>query len=368
MIAAACALVLHACGGDDLPGDPKAVVELWPIPSQGRPPPPPTTAGSAGSSVPPRQPFVPPATVFDSGIGSDEDAGPPMDPDPTLALLDPEQVYLFGTMSEGTCNRLAIAPVLAPDHALVGFACETTVEGVIRPSDGRLIYSRWSAGSYLVHAFHCDGCVYASSRTPYPASPIANDEWLPAPTCATPGATVTDYAVAIDGEIIIGCSDRSWYRGDGAQIAGIAGAPNPLLGHGGSALVSDGVVDLASGMLAPFDGLGDRAWLTTRVREDGYWIAAQPMDDPAVPPELWKIAFDGTATLLGMYPSPPPNQQAYRGYKLDGVGRLVQFARSLNSSSETIIRRDIDGASEVIYDEADDPVVKIHLSSLFTGP
>jgi hypothetical protein len=35
---------------------------------------------------------------------------------------------------------------------------------------------------------------------------------------------------------------------------------------------------------------------------------------------------------------------------------------------EVIVRRTPDGVSEVVYSEADDPRVKFHMSTIFTGP
>jgi hypothetical protein len=81
------------------------------------------------------------------------------------------------------------------------------------------------------------------------------------------------------------------------------------------------------------------------------------------------VAFDGEASALGTYPDPPDMQQIGAYSALDGEGRLVQFASDLSESfRDTIVRRSVDGESAVIYDEVNAPVVKLHISQLFTGP
>jgi hypothetical protein len=365
-------LAQTACSDDD---DANAPVDLWPIPNVGsgsyRPP-----RGYAGSSS--AGDFAPPPRAGRGGSGgsgsggsgdsvaSDEDAGPAMEPDPTLALLDPEEVYIFGTLSEGACYLDAIAPVLAPDRALVGFDCGARASHTyVRPTDGRLIYS--IAGEGSVHAFECDGCVHATAGMAYPSDPTANDE--PVMTaCDRAAAFLMTFQVAADGETVARCHDDRWYRADGSEFA--AGISSALLrlGHAGTALIADGVLDLATAEVAPLSGLAELAPLCVRAREDGYWAAVQPADAAAMP-ELWHVGFDGAAELLGTYPEPPPNQSVMFESELDGEGRLVQFASDTTETfRDTIIRRDIEGASELIYDEADDPVVKLHISGLFTGP
>jgi hypothetical protein len=85
--------------------------------------------------------------------------------------------------------------------------------------------------------------------------------------------------------------------------------------------------------------------------------------------ELWQIDFDGGTRVLGAYPPPPANQNATYQAKLDGEGALFEMASDTSASfRDTIIRRTLDGGSDVVYSEGWKPLLKIHISSLVTGP
>ena len=360
----ACCLALIACGdeGGNDGKDPHAEIELWPIP----------TAGSVVPIMNPRAADVPSGgagqfsgSPRDAAVPSDpvaeEDAGPP---DPDRSFFDPEQVYLFGTLSEGACYRDAVAPVEAPSDAVVGFACDANEStGWIRPTDGRLLYTDGQLQDTVV-VFTCDGCTKVTAGDPYPTDPLANDDRIELPC---PGAALRiGYQLAPNGRVYHLCND-GWYDQDGDRIPTREAYLIVHLGPDDTALLSNNVLDLTSGEMAPLSGLADLDPLAARALEDGYWIAIQ--SSATEPTELWHVALDGTATQLGTYPPLPANQSGPYGAKLDGQGRLFQMARDTTESSrDTIVRRSIDGQSQVVYDEADDPLVKIHISSLFTGP
>lgn len=361
-------LLFAACSSEDDAsgpgGGPDAPVFLWQIPNVGLPIERPLEPDRPDPTTPSFDAGAPP-----SGPVVGEDAGPKMAPDPTLDQLDPDEVYILGTLSQGACYLDAIAPVLAPDEALVGFECGTVFAyPVVRPGDGRMIYSAGGAVD-AIYAFRCDGCTYVSSAADYPSDPLANDEPIPTPSCAA-DAFSGGFAVTADGAVAYRCDDGLWYgEGDEPFATPMDVSFRPLsFGHEATALLADGVVDLESGDYAPFTGLTQPNVIAQRAVEDGYRIAVQPTDIDQ-PPELWHVAFDGTATSLGAFPAPPADQEVRAESALDGEGRLVQFAQDTTETfRDTIIRRSMDGESAVIYDEADDPVVKLHISSLFTGP
>ena len=369
-----------ACGDPVGPGDrgdADAPVELWPLPRSGRTDVrvPFALAGASAAGRGGRAGEGVSGTSANGGAGAggngdgDVDAGTLPVGDPTLDQLDPDEVYIFGTLSEGACYLDAIAPVLAPDRALVGFDCSASL-GVayIRPDDGRMIYAQFG-GRDAVYGFRCDGCSYVTGPADYPDAPLANDEPMPTPACDA-SAFMGQFTVTAEGELAYRCQDGQWYDADGEALAGLRVDPASLLsiGHEHTALLTDGVVDLETGELAPWEGLTQPRVIAVRAVPDGYWIAVQP-EDAMQPPELWEVAFDGTAMSLGVYPDPPADQEVLSQRRLDGEGRLVQFARDTTEVfRDTIIRRSIEGESAVIYDEADDPVVKLHISNLFTGP
>lgn len=93
------------------------------------------------------------------------------------------------------------------------------------------------------------------------------------------------------------------------------------------------------------------------------------MNDPG----LWLIRADSAAELTGLYPPPPAGTilrtQVRGSTVLSADGELFSIAtESANPGRDLIVRRTIDGTSEIVYDEDDDPLVKLHASSLVTGP
>jgi hypothetical protein len=102
-----------------------------------------------------------------------------------------------------------------------------------------------------------------------------------------------------------------------------------------------------------------------RAREDGYWVVL-PSSDRL---ERWHVAFDGTATLEGMYPALSRELVTDGASRLDGRGRLVQFAVHIaHRDSSVIVRSSLGGDNEMLYDEQANPLVRSGARDLFTGP
>ena len=86
-------------------------------------------------------------------------------------------------------------------------------------------------------------------------------------------------------------------------------------------------------------------------------------------PELWTIDLTGTATKTGDYALPPTNNSATGTFgKLDGAGNFYQEGRGMATFEDIIIRRTLNGTSDVVYTEATNPHVKLHISAIITGP
>lgn len=97
--------------------------------------------------------------------------------------------------------------------------------------------------------------------------------------------------------------------------------------------------------------------------------------EPDAPPEdgrqeLWEVDGAGNATRLGAFPLIPAGLLYVfaTSSKLDACGGLVQIGRAAELAIDVIVRREIGGTSEVVYTETTDPRVKLHGSSLVTGP
>lgn len=86
--------------------------------------------------------------------------------------------------------------------------------------------------------------------------------------------------------------------------------------------------------------------------------------------ELWSIDATGAAALEGVYPALPADAHwpDLHSAKLDACRALLHFASGPEVFQDIIVRRELSGASQTVFDEAANPLVKIHISGLVTGP
>jgi hypothetical protein len=92
---------------------------------------------------------------------------------------------------------------------------------------------------------------------------------------------------------------------------------------------------------------------------------------------LWQVSPDGSAEKLGAYPEVPPgihptfspgNPKESVLAPDDSLYTMSYHNQVDGPRGDVIIRRKIDGTSEIVYDEVDEPRVRIHISALVTGP
>ncbi len=314
--------------------------------------------------------------ALDAGTPPTLDAGSP----PTLDagtgagtdLLDPNEVYLAGTLSEGACYRDALAPVLSPNTASAGFDCYFDERsGVVNPTTKRLLYTNTFEG--VIREYHCDDCA-VSPNAPYPQNVLANDTPRTAPCPSTMmGDLVTGFFVSPDGAVFHRCtySYATWRDETGAAVFDSANDSVSAWGRG-EVLVSDGlglkrVVSLTDGTQLAVTGLpAGHQVLTTRWKEPNAFRVAVHSNGSDFLYEL--DVLTGHATKLGEYPA-SPNLRAYESARLDPAGRLYAFGgKSAPSFSDVVIRRSTDGENAIVYDEDTWPLVRIHISALVTGP
>ena len=84
--------------------------------------------------------------------------------------------------------------------------------------------------------------------------------------------------------------------------------------------------------------------------EDGFWLVVRgPVEGPGQRAR-WHVAFDGSATNEGDYPSLPINVKEPSFGKLDGAGRLIESAsyEATDGLGSAIVRRSLDGDSEIL--------------------
>lgn len=276
--------------------------------------------------------------------------------------LQPREVYLGGTLSEGACYLDALAHWSTPNDAVAGFDCYFDKEtAMIRPTDGRLVYTNIFEG--LLREYHCDTCPIAAGQR-YPTGVLDNDTILPTPMCS-PGKGDVAFRVAPDGSYAYRCPYESiWYDDAGVAFLDELEEDAMLLhlGYDGFALLDGGVLDRVGGPIAPIEGLPLGVPAAIRAAEVGFYVVTTPA-------ALWHVAADGEATWLEIYPPAPVGHTAHDyAAALDGCGALYTLGDGPGSFEDEILRRTIEGDVHVVYNEHADPLVKIHISALITGP
>jgi hypothetical protein len=281
----------------------------------------------------------------------------------TLSALDPSEVYLIGTVAEGSCGQDVLAHWSNPNVAVSGFGCYNhPPAAIIRPSDGALLISDTFAGTSV---FEPDACVTREGWFGDNSAPLANDGKLASP-CPQPSPLLGNLVLLAPSGIGAFWCGASWFSSSGEVLH--SGERSPLAYDGERFLTTAGVIDIASRVTYPLVDLPEANVLTTRVVGDGFWVVLDGTTLHGA--ALWHVARDGHAELVGEYPAPPARSSpAYRA-RLSGDGALFQLATDVTAEQHTdlIIVRSLSGASDVVYDEADEPLVRIHISGLVTGP
>ncbi len=289
------------------------------------------------------------------------------------AILNPGDVYLDGTLSEGACYLDALTHWSYPYRACTGFDCSFDgSSAVIRPTDGRLLYINTFENK--LREFHEDVCVGAMINN-YPTMPLANDKVIPTPMC-DPDSTFLSlsFRVSPEGDIYYSCS-QTWYDLTGATVFhdGVDRLQN--VGRNRVALVGQStfrLVDLGTGALTELVPQlpVSSSLLAVRARDEGgFWIAVRLSSGPS-DVDLWQVNPDGTAARFGSFPPIPATVTSAGAAAIDGCGALIQMGEGRMVFEDLIMRREMGGASAVVYDEAmmPAPLVKIHISYLITGP
>ena len=308
----------------------------------------------------------------DSSGASSSNPKPPINVNPGgVTSLDPAQVYLWGTLQESVSYG-ALALVSSPKRYLVGF--DSSLDGRFAKLVNGTVFYEWSD---QVRQFASDGSYSEPlSEIEYPKDPLLNDPLIETP-CPS-GDGLFAFHMNFEGRMVYGCSliggggFIDWYE-DGTLLLERAGIDG--LAAGDVAISEQtgpvSIIDLASG--EEYDVEAITGYLMAfRGHGDGFHAVE---NRGGVLDILWQVSADGSAEKLGEYPAPPdgifhPTSAAFaRQGALSPEGALFQISRRDGDGQvDVIIRRTVDGTSEIVYDEADDPYVKIHISSLLTGP
>lgn len=292
-------------------------------------------------------------------------AAAPRTDDVAAGLLDPAEVYLVGTLSEGSCGRDALAHPSRPDVAVVGFDCYFDSRSA-RITDARvLVYE--NTFEDVVREFECDGCPAWTPPDPYPAVPLANDPIVRTRPCIR----VQTFLVSPGSELLYRCEDFAWYRDESTPVA-LPDRTYPVrYGRAGSVLLDAGyrtleVFDLGAGTGIRVTTPDCERRAVRALEPSGFGIVFSCGSSDASWLELWTVGDDGDLALVGRYP-PPPGGYRDGAEALAADGALLHITRGPDFD-DAVVRRTIGGVSEVVYSESTLPPVRLHISGLVTGP
>jgi hypothetical protein len=280
-------------------------------------------------------------------------------------VFDPGEVYLVGTVSEALCGHDAIAHWSTPNVGSTGFECYFDEHSAALRPDGRLLYKNSFEDN--LREYHCDACAFNGAGT-YPSMVLVND---PQVAAACTGANLLpQFKVSPEGAVLHRCNGTPtlWRDSAGATIF-TAGATEDVvaLGASGWLLTSKQVVNTQAGTAVPLLTVPTGvAFFGARWNPpDGFLVAL----NNAGTAQLWRVNTSGAGTLVGLYPALPPNvAQFFTSAAMDRGGRLFGMTTIQGQFVDVIVRQEVGGTSDVVYSEATNPVVKIHVSTLITGP
>jgi hypothetical protein len=289
------------------------------------------------------------------------------------ATFDPNAVYLLGH-TEIVADHEITMNVITREELSVGFNGVLGLDAItIRPSDGRLLYVR--INDWTVRVFEPESLgppLYPNGPPSYPANAHLNDPILPTPNCPS----VNNFRLRPNNTYVYSCTDSridDVYDESGAvvftwpdtiDLIAIADDNTALFEHTRLS------VRTSTGTVIRLDALpGVFIRHTQRLAADGrsFLVVMSPQNYP-FEPELWRIEFDGTYSLVGDYGVRAEDRTGVYSGRLDANLDLYTIEFTDIISEDVIVRRRLNGTPEIIYTDVNDPLVKIHISYLFSGP
>lgn len=288
---------------------------------------------------------------------------------PDITEFDPEQIYIFGTVAEGS-GRYAICLVENPNLYLVGFS-DVPDDNKLEILNGQMLYK--NIGVSGIRAFGSD--LQSSLKgvdLKYPEDAQRNDSLVVTPPCLAEDDGPINFFTSPDNRFIYECPDKIWYE-DGEVVYDPQDSFDEItaMGYDGWTLVdgiSPGIMNLSDGQRLTVDGLDVSTNIVAqRATKDGFHIVvtSKTGDDT---PELWNISTAAIAERLGIYPLPPEGRNPHSWGELTTDDALYEIGSGPETFQDIIVRRTLDGSSEVVYDEITEPHVMLHGSAIFTGP
>jgi hypothetical protein len=290
--------------------------------------------------------------------------------------IDPDGMYLLGTLTPGYAGSEVLCNVTTPDSAKAGFP-DLMLEGTyaLRRSDGRFIYISDQLNSRKLKIFVEDKFSKntKTGKWNYPSTPEANDTDL-ACACDTRGGVKSFLVHPTTGDVWPVC------KADEYQLYDASGKAQPkcsatqdvpvAIGVGGELLCERSVID-SSGVEHPLSGDLYTFGNARAKPAGGFWVVRAQTNEIF---ERWTIGVDGAATLDGAY-APIPSTHHTRnsanpnGGALDAKGRYFRFVNPyVNPEGQLlnqIMRFESDfSTASFVYDEASKPICQVGISTM----
>lgn len=317
-----------------------------------------------------------------SGTGASTGAGQERI-EPWCHDLDPQQAYFVGTYINDTISTPPFARVGIQRSSCVGFD-DSEPRTLRLRGDGRLLWMH-STETHGIHVYTPDPLTWTPGEGwSYPDDPRANDDLIPTTAC-TSGYTRQFLVHPGNGTVVYNCGGAeddgaNWYDQQGQLVYQMDSHDPIALAVDGTILTRDLWLAAPGGepfaVTAPVPVPVYPSVHTARSWQDGLRAIVEPDDE--APLQLWSIAPDGSAQIVGEYvgggviqpPSPYPGQMV-----LAPDGAMIH----IDTFSKIIYRRELaPGKLAVLYTIEDDPpttwplelepyIYMVSTSVLFTG-
>jgi hypothetical protein len=274
-------------------------------------------------------------------------------------LFDPEAVAMWGTLDAAACTRRAVAPVLAPEQARVGFDCSGPGGPAAIGPQGDLLYTTVAGPLRGVSRFEPDTAGWSGTWS-WPVAPLAPDVVVVAQdACA--GTGLDHWLLqAGSGDVLYACPVAGGFDYFDAAGASRFSGPRVLAWTAGGARLTRTATGFqvvgAGGAALPVAGLGPSVEvLAVRAHGEGFWV----VDGAGFgAPRRYAVSAAGQAVFDGAFAALPPgvavDPLAAGSARLDGAG--VLWERGTDGAEAVVARRPLaPGEATVAYREAAAP-------------
>lgn len=292
-----------------------------------------------------------------------------VDANVSTGIVDPDCVYLLGTLQEGDAWRNVLIDPRDPKDRAFGFGY-TFRAPIIHPKTGKLTFiaSGDTSGSRHLYEFGT-----STAPTASPNAQIAAHTMIPTTRCSA-SSLLEHYIFPDDGVVAYDCNGNpgaTWVYGATMPVARQGYLP-VAVGNDRVILAAKTAPDYAvliDGAVVPVQGLDTNTFLgAVRSRPTGGFLAVG--NATGIRGQLLEIATDGTTTPKGSYDFGTPPVGPSGSCVLEPAGSLVCIGKMKAApyDVDAIYRFRVGGAApELLYEERMSDV-KIHISHLVTGP